>query len=342
MRLHRLLATAAVTAVVGPVALFVAPVAYAEGEEPGAASPSASVAPTTPAPTSAAPTPPAPSASESAKPTASESAKPSAEPSPTYTRPTFCSGIPEEERGKTSLRGLPSKIVAGSGWHDFTYRVTNVSETKVMETVVSLYLGTADPKLDDIAELAVTVEWFDPAAGKWKAIEGDGAEVLGNEEFATVETLEPGEYADAKMRIKVGGDAKAGTGYFFTIGHSYGEDGQCGFDDISRFDFTVLARGSEPGPVDEAEGKPGTVDDIGGDKGEGGTSGGSGSRGGEGRGGNGPAAQGRLGEIPVSGKLAQTGSSSAVPTFAVIGGVAVAAGAGAVLVARRRKAGSVA
>ncbi|RYJ30527.1 putative integral membrane protein [Streptomyces sp. L-9-10] len=206
MKLHRVLATAAVTAVLSPVALFVAPAAYAT----------------------------------------SESARPSAEPSPTYTRPTFCSGIPDEERGKTSLRGLPGTIVAGSGWHEFAYRVTNVSTIKVMETDVSLYLGTGDPEIDDVAQLGVTVEWFDSATGQWKAIEGEGSDVLDNEEFATVGTLAPGEYADAEMRLKVSGQATAGTGYFFTTGHSYGEDGQCGFDDISQFDFRILAPGSEP------------------------------------------------------------------------------------------------
>ncbi|MEU6481738.1 hypothetical protein ABZ858_33655 [Streptomyces sp. NPDC047017] len=35
-------------------------------------------------------------------------------------------------------------LVAGSGRHGFTYRVTNVSKVKVMETDVSLDLGTAD------------------------------------------------------------------------------------------------------------------------------------------------------------------------------------------------------
>ncbi|MEU0299650.1 LPXTG cell wall anchor domain-containing protein [Streptomyces sp. NPDC006175] len=342
---HRVLATAAVTAVIGPVALFTAQGAYAAGEDP---SPSVSSSPTTvpePSPTTATPTATAtvgtgagetsagetsadekPATGTVADPTAAtESAKPgTAEPSPTYTRPAFCSGIPDEERGKTSLRGLPSKIVAGSGWHDFTYRVTNVSTTKVMETDVSLYLGTADPDLDDIAELAVTVEWFNPATDTWKPIEGEGAGVLDNDEFATVKTLGPGEYADARMRIKVGASAKAGDGYFFTIGHSYGEDGQCGFDDISQFDFTVLAPGSEPGAVEDSEGKPGAVDEAG-----------AGVPAGA-HGGNKPAPQGELGEIPVSGKLAETGSSSTVATTAALGAAAVALGAGAVFVVRRR------
>ncbi len=295
MNLHRVLATAAATAVISSTALFTAPAVYASSQAPADGSLSASATPTT-----------------------------AAEPSPTYTRPTFCSGIPDEERAKTSLRGLPSEIVAGSGWHDFSYRVTNVSEIKVMETDISLYLGSADPDISDIAELAVTVQWFNEATGAWKPIEGEGAGALDNDEFATVKTLEPGEFADAAMRIKVGEKAKPGTGYFFTLGHSYGEDDQCGFDEISQFDFKVLAPGSNPGQVEDSEGKPGEAEGVNGKP----------------SGGNTPAPRGAVGEKPVSATLADTGASSATQTTALLGAAAVVIGAGAVFFTRRHKAGS--
>ncbi|MEU9039176.1 LAETG motif-containing sortase-dependent surface protein [Streptomyces sp. NPDC048352] len=348
MKLHRLLATTAVMAAVGPVALLAAPAAHAEDVLP---EPRPSVAPSVPPGAHVSPTPapglpsggtaggvggsakpvpstkPDPSAKPgaSAQPGTSPSGTPAATPSPSYSRPAFCSGITEEERGKTSLRGLPGKIVAGSGWHEFTYRVSNVSKTTVMETDVSLWLGTADPKLHDVAQLAVSVEWFNPAVGQWKPIEGEGAGVFDNDGFATARKLKPGEYADARMRIRIGDKAAPGTGYFFTLGHSYGEDGQCGFDGISQFDFTVLGPGTKPGSVEDAKGrpaKPGTpgLPDTFGDAG------------------HKPAPQGGRAELPVTGRLAQTGSSSALPTVAALGGAAVAAGAGAVFLARRRKA----
>ncbi|MFJ9415371.1 LAETG motif-containing sortase-dependent surface protein [Streptomyces sp. NPDC101227] len=326
MKLHRTLATAVVTAVMGPVALLAATAAHATGEEPAATA--------------------KPSASASAEPSAAESAVPSGEPSPAYTRPTFCSGIPDEDRGKTGLRGLPGKIVAGSGWHEFTYRVRNVSKVKVMEIDVDLDLGTADPKINDVSELVVTVDWFNPATGKWKPIEGGGAGVFDNHEFATLKNIEPGRYADAKMRIKIGKKAKAGSGYFFTTGHSYGEDGQCGFDEISRFDFHVLAAGSKPGKVTDAKVKPGKAGTHGqagtpgkpGTAGRKGAAGHTGAAGTAGAAGNKPGALGS--ETPVDGKLAATGSSDALPTVAAIGGAAVLAGAGAVFVVRRRREGS--
>ncbi|MFK0260920.1 hypothetical protein ACIQU1_06205 [Streptomyces angustmyceticus] len=333
MKLHPVLATAAVTAVLGPLALLSAPGAYAAGGAPAAAESRPAAAATASASASASASPSAAAAGSAAS---EASAKPGAEPSATYTRPAFCSGIPDEDRGKTGLRGLPSKIVAGSGWHGFTYRVTNVSTIKVMETDVSLMLGTADPKIDDVAELSVTVQWFSPATGKWKPIEGEGAAFRDNDEFATIKSLKPGEYADAEMRIKIGGKAKAGAGYFFTLGHSYGEDGQCGFDKISQFNFTVLPAGSRPGKVVDAKGRPGKP----GKAGPLGKDGGRGTAGPLEKTAHHLSPQGTLDELPVSGKLAETGSSDALPTVAATGGAAVLAGVGTVLVVRRRRAGS--
>ncbi|MFJ4962751.1 LPXTG cell wall anchor domain-containing protein [Streptomyces sp. NPDC088729] len=312
MKLHRALAIAAVTAFIGPAALLAAPAAHATGEAALDRSPTASASP-------------APAAGSSAADTAQ---KKDATPTPSYTRPTFCSGIPDEERGKTSLHGLPSELVAGSGWHDFTYRVTNVSQVKVMETDASLYLGTADPDLDDIAELAVTVEWFNTATNTWKPIEGEGADVFDNQEFVTLAALAPGEHTDARMRVKVAATATPGTGYFFTTGHSYGEDGQCGFDEISQFDFTVLAPGSKPGPAGEAEGKPGSAEEVEAVKDREAREKSAGT--------NDPAPQSGSDAPRTANVLAETGSPAALPTLVAIGGVALAAGA--FLVARRRKA----
>ncbi|MFI0716861.1 LAETG motif-containing sortase-dependent surface protein [Streptomyces inhibens] len=190
--------------------------------------------------------------------------------------------------------------------------------------------------VDDVSELAVTVPWYNPATGKWKPIEGDGAKFQNSDDFTTVKRLEPGEHADARMRIKIDKKAKAGSGYFFTIGHSYGEDGTCGFDKISQFDFKVLSAGSKPGKVEDAKGKPGKP----GKPGEQGTPNRPGTPGGTGGAGNKPAAHGTHDAVPGTGKLATTGSSSALPTVAAIGGAAVVAGAGAVFVVRRRRAGS--
>lgn len=329
MKFHRTAATAVAAVSIGSAVIFAAPAVYAAQEVPATGGASTAATPDPPTTGGVADNEKrsleqsAGKATDSApaKPTAAPSTKPSDQPSPAWTRPTFCSGIPDEERGKTGLRALPARIVAGSGWHEFTYRVVNVSKIKVMETDVSLDLGTADPKIRDVSQLSVTVQWYNPATRKWKPIEGEGAKFQDNEEFAAVKNLKPGEYADAKMRIKIGAKAMAGSGYFFTIGHSYGEDGQCGFDKISQFDFTVLPPGSRPGKVEEVKGVPVKAGHV---------SGGMGMRGKE------SAAHGMLDELPVTGRLAETGSSNALPTLAALGGAAVVAGAGGVFVVRRR------
>lgn len=329
MKLHRALSTAAVIAAVGSVSLLASPAAHAQGgtsADSGAPSATATTGKAADEGDSSVGQSEGTAVSpERAEPKSSVTTTPSATPSPTYTRPAFCSGIPEETRGKTELRGLPSKMVAGSGWHEFTYRVVNVSTVTLMETDITLYLGTADPRIDDVSELAVTVEWLDPRSGAWKPVEGEGAEWDDNQDFATVGVLEPGEHADTDMRVKVGRAAKAGTGYFFTTGHSYGEDGQCGHDEISQFDFTVLPAGSEPGKVEDAKGKPGNTDAPAGTDQE---------RNGGDKAGHAP--QGDRAESPVGGRLAETGASSALPTGAAIGSAAIVAGA--VLVVRRRRA----
>ncbi|KNE80183.1 MULTISPECIES: LAETG motif-containing sortase-dependent surface protein [Streptomyces] len=55
--------------------------------------------------------------------------------------------------------------------------------------------------------------------------------------------------------------------------------------------------------------------------------------------GTGPKPQGGVEKQPVTGNLAETGSSSMLPAIAMIGGVAMVAGAGAVFVVRRRRTG---
>ncbi|MFK8851053.1 LAETG motif-containing sortase-dependent surface protein [Streptomyces sp. Ac-502] len=81
---------------------------------------------------------------------------------------------------------------------------------------------------------------------------------------------------------------------------------------------------SKPGPVDDAKGKPVH---------------GKGRPGKPGTAGNQPASHGGHDELPVSGTLAETGSSDRLPNLAAIGGAAVLAGAGAVVIARRRRTG---
>ncbi|NEB81662.1 hypothetical protein G3I40_41595 [Streptomyces sp. SID14478] len=333
MKLRRALVTAAATAAIAPIALLSAPGAFAT-ETPGTATESAQTTPsapettpeTTPSETPATNTPSptatgtptgtgtptdtgSPTKSTSPSPTTTKSPSESAEP----TSPTDeCTDIADEDDPGTvaELRGLPSKIVAGSGWHGFTYRIANKSDRDFDTVFASLFVSAAadDADFTDTTK-HLTVQWFD---GKdWQNLE------IGTEQFlpfTSTDGLKPGDHADAKLRIKVDAKAPAGWGAGVTLGMSVDESGLCSFNDSDSalYEFDILAADATPGKVTPATAKPKPS--------------------------NTPAPQGS--STPVSGALASTGSSSVLPTVGLVGGLAVVAGAGVVYSVRRRKVGS--
>ncbi|MFF5130819.1 hypothetical protein ACFY41_28340 [Streptomyces syringium] len=337
MKLRRALATAAATAVIGPTALLVAPYAFATGESPApSASPDPSVTPsvsstpsTSPSPvveppaSSAPPSPAAPSSATTSVSTSTStgepgpsatSGSPTAGPSSTSTSsPDACEEYSDEARIKTELLGLPSKIVAGSGWQDFTYRTTNTSDRELRSVVAYMDVWTWDGRGEGKeTSQYLTVQWYDPQKRAWQPLPEDFGD------FAETENLGPRQYADAKLRLKIDAKAPAGYGSAFQAGSYTGHDGKCGDAEGSIYSFDVLPVGSKPGKVDDAKGTTG--------------------RPGPSQHANRPAARGSLSTLPVTGELARTGSSSGLPTIAVLSGAAVAVGAGAVFVVRRRKA----
>ncbi|MFJ9854157.1 LAETG motif-containing sortase-dependent surface protein [Streptomyces sp. NPDC101150] len=353
MKLRRALTAAAATAVMAPAALMAAPAAFATGADtetsasadpaPATPGPEQSDDTTTPAETPGAgdetpadgttqpgeetgnggqtgngdeaePTAPA-TPGDDTKPTStpepSTSATPTAKPTEEPTDEPTCAEQSDEMAISTELRGLPSKVVAGSGWKNFTFRATNTSDKamKSVDAYVAL-AGISNGNFDDISKL-LTVQWYDEDTRTWESItDEDGY-------FASVDGLKPGEYADAKLRLKVDAKTPGSYGFAFTIGAYHDQDDVCGFSDVAEYDFDILVAGSHPGTVPPAKSKPGKAK------------------------GNKPAPTGDLKQIPVTGKLAETGSSSALPTIALVGGVAMALGAGAIFVVRRRKTAGV-
>ncbi|MFI6009588.1 LAETG motif-containing sortase-dependent surface protein [Streptomyces sp. NPDC051243] len=99
-------------------------------------------------------------------------------------------------------------------------------------------------------------------------------------------------------------------------------DGSCGgYPDFDHHEFQILAKADDADHGEGTEGKPGTTDNT--------------------------TEQGGSSTTPVngnggSGSLAETGSSDVLPKVALAGGAALVLGAGAVVVARRRKAGATA
>jgi colicin import membrane protein len=209
----------------------------------------------------------------------------------------------------TTLNGLPSKVVAGTTVN-FTLRVTN-GTGKELDEVQPFAAVFADPRsghgdVDSLLRLQAA------AAGSNSFKDVEQATYAG-----TITHLKDGASADLKLRLIVDAKAPAADGYGFVAGDYWNNDGSCGGNDLKEYNFSILAAGSKPDKVTDST--PGKVKDTT----------------------KVTLPQGGASATPIttdaSGNLAATGSSG-TSQIALAAGAAVALGAGAVFVVRRRKA----
>ncbi|WP_413799826.1 LAETG motif-containing sortase-dependent surface protein [Streptomyces iranensis] len=335
MKLRRALAAAAATAAIAPAALLAAPAAFAEtpSESPSpSASDTVTPSPQDPAPSEtptddATPTTPAPSTSATQAPTPGDpSGTPSSTPTETATPTPTPTSTEEPGEGEcaddgdynedpelsTTLVGLPSKVVAGSGFHGFKFQVKNESDRAYQRVDFGVFAGTVHESAPDGTGKYLTLQYKDPESGAWKAISTDesdpGSGYIGYTDVRPHETL------TVDLRLSVAKSAPEGFGYAISVGVYADDEGNCVYSTGEYYEFDVLKAGSTPGDVPPADPKP--------------------------QGGKKPLPHKPKGDTEISpqGSLAETGSSSALPMIAVIGGVAMAAGGGAVFVVRRRRA----
>lgn len=344
MKLRRAMAVAAATAAIAPLALLSAPAAFASDDTtpPAASAPESAGESTSASPSDSAPAPgnsesasesaPAPSgsASTSASASASASASPSGKPStsaspsqssepsawPTEDCPVDDDGVDAGSQLSLAVSGLPGKIVAGSGWHNFTLSAANHSDQDLGQVQ---WLATVDNYSDsddegDWLSTYAQLEYFNPTTKSWESI----ADEVGNGIYFGETTLGGKQTVAIKLRVNIGSKAPAGDGYALGLGGYVDQEKDCVHSSFAFYELTVLPAGSSND--DPGEATPGK-----GDTPSGGTK-----------------PQGGADEIPATGSLASTGSSSALPTIALVGGIAVVAGAGAVFTVRRRKSGGAA
>ncbi|MFE7430476.1 LPXTG cell wall anchor domain-containing protein [Streptomyces sp. NPDC057545] len=157
----------------------------------------------------------------------------------------------------------------------------------------------------------LTLQFKNPGTGQWTDISLDendeGAGYLGYTDVRAKESL------SIDMRLSVDKRAPDGFGFAITIGVYADDKGNCVFADNQAFyEFDILAAGTEPGDVNEAEPQEGGKKPL-------------------------PAKPAGDTEINPVGTLAQTGSDSNLPVIATIGGIAVVAGAGVVFGLKRRR-----
>ncbi|MYV49308.1 LAETG motif-containing sortase-dependent surface protein [Streptomyces sp. SID2888] len=351
MKLRRAVVATAATAVIAPLALLSAPVAFAseapttpansqtageKSEEPTeTATPEGDQKSEEPTETATPPaddeekgeeptettTPPAGDDEESPAPSASPSSSASPKPSPTtggddFDPYTDCQSVKLDDNLSASISGLPNKIVAGSGWHNFKFVVTNNSDKDLKNVWVNAFTEyNDDVNLDD--SLALNLATIQVKQdGKWNDSyhEAFGDTTLTGTFTALFGNLDAHTTAELDLRVSVKASAPAGSSFAISQAVYAGKGKTC-YMNGDYYDFEIVAAGSKaPGGVGDSKPngkKPSGVvnQDV--------------------------KPQGGVKE--VTGSLAETGSSSALPTIALVGGIAVVAGGGAVFAMRRRK-----
>ncbi|GGK68085.1 LAETG motif-containing sortase-dependent surface protein [Streptomyces flaveus] len=230
----------------------------------------------------------------------------------------FCEEIDEnfaDAKVSADLKGLPGKIVAGSGFHGFELVVTNDSKAEI--NGVAFYAEVENFEIDESKWLSpyVNLQFKNPESGKWETIRDESG--YAGDYFFFVESLKPKASEKVDLRVSIDAKAPAGDAYSFGSGAYLDniEDQDCIAEGWAQYDFEVLKSGSSnenPGTATPSDKKP--KDSV-------------------------KKPQGAVAELPT-GNLAETGSSSALPMIGLAGGVALVAGAGAVFVVRRRKTGA--
>ncbi|MER6917298.1 hypothetical protein ABT354_37125 [Streptomyces sp. NPDC000594] len=365
MKIRRALALAAATAVVAP-AVFLASPATAATAAPSGPSPSASAsAPADPAPQNTPGTPDTPGTSDASdtphtpdtrdatstsdtsgasdsSDTSDASAQEAPAPGTIGPRPEHDGGegescdtyVRESTAIRTELKGLPSRIPAGSDWVDFTFRLTNTADRARTGITVNAEAYTPDHQYETSSRYVTLQARID---GVWRTVDSEDST------FGTAGTLEPGGRAEAELRLRVDATAELGQGTVFsgafftekTDGAIHCESGKSGLTSL-----TVTAPDRNPGDG-EGDGGDGATGGNNGGNGTDATSGGT-TTGGSGGSGGAADPQGDRNDTPVPGDLADTGSTAPLPVIGTIGAVAVVLGAGTVIAVRRRRTGGTA
>ncbi|MEX2969366.1 LAETG motif-containing sortase-dependent surface protein [Streptomyces sp. C184] len=351
MKLRRALTAAAATAVIAPAALMAAPAAFATTGPETESSASAEPTPGTPGAEQSGDTttqPATPGAGDASAPggttpgddgtTGAETgdgAKPSAPATPGDGTKTGSPAKPsvsaeptepgddgdesdctvDDAAIKVTVAHLPSKLVAGGGWKGFSVHLANTTDHTLDEVYPVIYAVPTENM--DHPKSQLDLEYQNPDTGKWTSFD----EWTDGQYFGWFQ-LDGHQTAELKMRIRADEGATAGDGFALVAGDYQNKDGSCGWSEEQWYDFTILTAGSNPGKIPPAKpGKPGNKPGP--------------------QGGGKPVGTAKpkagMHKLPVTGNLAETGASSALPTLALVGGVAMVVGAGAVFAVRRRK-----
>ncbi|MEI5006703.1 LPXTG cell wall anchor domain-containing protein [Streptomyces sp. PmtA] len=172
------------------------------------------------------------------------------------------------------------------------------------------YFAGASPDKDGMElfkSKQVALQVYNEETKGWDDL-SEGGEAVGY--VGQSNEIKPGYEVDIPLRINVKADAPVGTGFTLGAGLYIGDEDCLGFSDVA-YKFQIVAGGTDTDGTEPQEGGKAPVPS------------------------EEPAAN--TSSQIVSGSLAETGSSSALPAIGIAGGVAVVAGAGVVFAMKRRK-----
>ncbi|MFD4319163.1 hypothetical protein [Streptomyces sp. NPDC058548] len=228
----------------------------------------------------------------------------------------------EDDSVKVALSG-PKTVTAGKS-AIFSLRVSNTSDRTldgVEAYVDAVRLPAPGEILDDETDFAdriIPVEWSSADNLEWTSF---------TEEFDSIEVgkLVKGGHYDVKLRLTVAADTPAGKGAAFSFGAYDNNEGDCGIGEgFAQTQFDILAAKTDkpkPKPTpSETTATPTPAP----------TSGGN----------DNTTQQGGSSNTPVKGNLAATGANENLTQLGLAAAATVALGAGALVIARRRKAGT--
>ncbi|MDV9187566.1 peptidase [Streptomyces sp. SR27] len=227
---------------------------------------------------------------------------------------------PEDDAVKVSMTG-PKSVTAGTTAL-FSLRVSNTTDhtlKAVQAYAAALNItgpdGETDEEEGEFFDDLLTFEWSSASHPAWTKLSAE------TEDAIAIGELAKGGKADVKLRLTVDAETPAGKGVAFAVGAYEKNDGSCGSsEDYATVEFDILAaKGEKPTP------KPSPSTTTPAPTGTGGNTNTTG--------------QGGSSNTPVNGALAATGANDTLP-LGFAAAAAVALGAGALVVARRRKAGA--
>ncbi|MGW4996675.1 LAETG motif-containing sortase-dependent surface protein [Streptomyces hydrogenans] len=231
-----------------------------------------------------------------------------------------------EDRSVVSTLTGPKTITIGSS-ADFSLTVKNTSDRDLDSVRSYLFAAHVPESWDDILDdenpdlgRYFSIDWKSAANPKWTELDFE-------DEAIELGAIGEGGKAEVTLRLSVAEDAPAGEGLAFTTAEYDNTDGSCGISEqYAKVGFDIVEPKDEeptqqptteptPQPTATATAAPSTAAPA------------------PAPSSNGAAPQGGRG-----GELAETGSGDALPQVAAAAGAALVLGAGAVFVARRRRA----